>query len=179
MGSATSFDYSPLMQSIKQVWRKQEWSPEEASWNGERYTGVYRFSDDQQGDRPLLHGPLLSHLVMFHALASSVLAYSERHFPVLDVLPRVGETEIRQRTTIASLQLRLKKPVVGPVVPVSLTMERFVDQWEEQRMIFAALSVDVAGGRHIARMQGCYDFRSHRPLPAARSLDPEFAKSEA
>ncbi|MFE7116999.1 hypothetical protein ACFU99_16460 [Streptomyces sp. NPDC057654] len=129
-----------------------------------RYHGSYEVdmpSDvgERAPHRPLLHASLLAELVNFHVLLSMSFAYATESHPALAKLPRVELTEFRRRMLLTGLSLSLKEPVFESTIPVVCTLDDIVDKWDRHRMLFLTGSADAAGGKHIAKIEACINFR--------------------
>ncbi|MFB7269888.1 hypothetical protein [Streptomyces sp. NPDC056244] len=156
--------FPEIMDDLAKAWCHTPWAASEMSFDGDAYHGV--FDVDMAADvraeapyRPLLHGSVLAQIVSYHALASVLFAYTNQHHPVLAALPRVDLVEARRRFLVTALELSLLKPVFETRVPLKLTIDTFTDKWETHRMAFGVMSVEVAGGKHTARLEGCVNFR--------------------
>ncbi|MFI1826238.1 hypothetical protein ACH41E_07230 [Streptomyces sp. NPDC020412] len=153
-----------INEDLAAAWCHTPWSATDMSYDGVAYHGV--FDVDLMADvsesapyRPVLHGSILAQIVSYHTLASMLYAYTNDHISAFATLPRVDLPEARKRILVTSLKLSLHRQVAETRVPVRLTIDRVTDKWDSHRMAFAAVSVDVAGGRHTAELEGCINFR--------------------
>jgi hypothetical protein len=156
--------FHEINEDLAAAWCHTPWRATELEYDGRAYHGVFDVDpgadvSDRAPCPPILHGSVLAQLVSYHALASMMFACTNRHHPVFAPFPRVAPAEARRRTMVSSYRLALDRPVTERRVPLSLTFERVTDKWESHRMAFAVLGIEVAGGRHTAELEGCFDFR--------------------
>ncbi|MGW6461357.1 hypothetical protein ACWF94_36430 [Streptomyces sp. NPDC055078] len=164
MPAAQPPSFPDIMDDLNDSWCHTPWKASEMTHDGVAYHGVFDIDlaadvSERAPYRPVLHGSIVSQLVSYHTLASMLFAYTNNHDAALAALPRVALVEAKRRFLVTSLQVSLHEPVFESRVPLKLTVERYTDKWESHRMVFAAVSVEVAGGRHTARLDGCANFR--------------------
>ncbi|MGI5470489.1 hypothetical protein [Streptomyces sp. CA-132043] len=154
-----------VMDEQARAWCDTPWRAVEAGLGDDgRYHGTYHVdmaSDvgERAPHRPLLHASLLAELVNFHALLSITFVYATGRHSAFAKLPRVEPAEFRRRALLTGLQLSLKEPVFESRIPISYTLDEAFDKWERHRMIFFNGSAEAAGGKHVAKVEGCVNFR--------------------
>ncbi|MBT2401057.1 hypothetical protein [Streptomyces sp. ISL-100] len=155
--------FADINTDLAAAWCHTPWAATDLSFDGEAYHGIYDVDlaadvSDRAPYRPVLHGSVLAQIVSYHTLASMLCAYTNGD-PVFAAFPKVGPAEVRRRILVTSLQLSLHRQVSESRVPLRLAVDRYTDKWESHRMMFAAVSVDIAGGKHTAKLEGCFNFR--------------------
>ncbi|MFI6285156.1 hypothetical protein ACIBCM_10415 [Streptomyces sp. NPDC051018] len=164
MSSAQPPSFRAIMNQLSDTWFHTPWSASEVSFDEGVYRGVFDIGaaagmDTRTSYRPVLHAPVLAAIVSYQALASLLFAYTNGHHPTLAALPRVDMDEARRRIQVTSLRFSLSRPVFESRVPLRLTFDRITDRWDSHRMAFLGGTVDVADGKHTAKLQGCFNFR--------------------
>lgn len=156
--------FSTVLAEASRSWASTPWKPLDADYRDGIYTGRYRveLASDHTDDaphRPLVHGSTLYNITEYHGLVSMLYAVFHGHHPALARAGSMPFAEVRRRILLASMDLRLRKPVFEPLVTVRMTIENVRDKWERHGMVFVDLVYDVADGSHVATLTCCLNAR--------------------
>ena len=161
---AGTADFSVLMTEAFGTWAMTPWRPVDGDHQDGTYSGRYQVDlaseyTDRAPHRPLVHGSTLYNITEFHGLVSMLSAIYNGHHPALAQAASLPVAEVRRRILLASMNLRLRKPVFDPLVTVRMTIDNVRDKWEKHRMVFVDLNYDVADTSHQATLTCCLNAR--------------------